>query len=113
MSTNVKVGDLAVIVGAKEAPQNNGRIVEVVRAFTQGEVWGNNMKAKSAPAWMVRSTGTPLVIKTENVLTGRSWFRLVQERPYSDRCLRPIRDPGDAAVDEIVQRVGTPEAVSA
>lgn len=110
---NCKPGDLAVIVGAKEAPQNNGRIVEVVRAFPIGEVWGNNMKRGPAPAWIVRSTGTPLVMKTENVLTGRTWFRLVQERPYSDRCLRPIRDHGDDATDEMVLLVGMPGEVTA
>ena len=110
---NCKPGDLAVIVGAKQAPQNNGRIVEVVRAFPTGEVWGNNMKRGPAPAWIVRSTGTPLVMKTENVLTGRTWFRLVQERPYSDRCLRPIRDAGDDAVDEMVLLTGQAGGVPA
>jgi hypothetical protein len=78
-----------------------------------GDVWGNNMKRGDAPSWVVRSVGTPLVIKTENILTGKTWFRLVLERPYSDRCLRPIRDPGDDAVDEIVQLTGMPEEVTA
>lgn len=102
-----------MIVGAKEAPQNNGRIVEVVRAFLPGELWCNNTKLGDAPSWIVRSVGTPLVIKTKNVLTGKSWFRLVQERPYSDRCLRPIRDPGDDAVDEMMQLTGMPGEVTA
>lgn len=113
MKTNVKAGDLAIIVGAQMCPENNGRIVEVVRPFLPGEVWGNSVLPTNRPSWIVRSVGSPLACAFTNALTGQTRTEYRPERPYGDRLLRPIHNPGDDAVDEMVQIVGKPEGVKA
>lgn len=108
---NVKQGDLAIIVGVQICPENNGRIVEVVRPFVKGERFGNSFKPTDTPGWLVRSVGTDLAILVTNKLTGQMKFNYVPERPYADRYLRPIRPQPEDAVDEMVNLVGKPEGV--
>ena len=113
MKTNVKAGDLAIIVGASVATENNGRIVEVLRPLPVGHQWGNATVTGDNPSWLVRTKGFPLVCLFTDRLTGRVRRELRQERPYSDRCLRPIRPQPDDAVDEMVRIVGKPKGVTA
>lgn len=103
---NCKPGDLAIIVGATKAPDNNGKIVEVVRPAVAGEVmFGLRVRPREA-SWIVRSIGSPLTI----TLAGIPYQS--HERPYQDRFLRPIRPQPDDATDEMVLIAGKPaEAV--
>lgn len=111
MKTNVKKGDLAFIVGATVCPENNGKIVEVVRPFPVGQQWGNAVVTGENPSWFVRTKGSPLLCIFTDRLTGTIRKELRQERPYSDRCLRPIRPQPDDAVDEMVKLVGKPSGL--
>ncbi|MBI2725418.1 MAG: hypothetical protein HYX42_04130 [Polaromonas sp.] len=82
---NCKPGDLAIVVGL--GPNNNGRIVEVVRHAVSGEtVAGFIFLAKGPPPfWLIKTTGTLLQWDGDSVT----------ERVINDRFLRPIRDqPG-------------------
>ena len=85
---NCKQGDLAIIVRCTLEPSANGKIVRCVSSFViDGHV-----------GWEI----DPFV-KVSN-----GYYSSVV-----DRLLRPIRDPGDDAVDEIVRLVGKPEMVTA
>lgn len=89
---NCKPGDLAVIVFAAKLSQI-GRLVEVLH---RGEEYGDG-----AVYWHVRVQGSPVkvaIISANNVHTGRFETRLDCDVP--DAWLRPIRDPGDDAIDE-------------
>lgn len=72
---NCKPGDLAIIVSSRLAPENIGRIVEVVRRRSPDG---------SLPCWIVRSN-QPLVNRWED-----GFVELVYERIYRDLCLRPV-----------------------
>lgn len=82
---NVKPGDLAVIIkgGWAAAAANEGRIVEVVRAFP--------FIVEGAFSWYV---------KGRLVMPGGAE---VGELGVKDCDLRPIRNPGDDAVDEMLR----------
>lgn len=49
-----------------------------------------------------------LVVERDDGVKGNEYIKGI-----SDKCLRPIRDPGDDAVDEMVLRVGAPDKVAA
>jgi hypothetical protein len=85
---NVKPGDLARVVG-QDAPENNDRLVEVLRpAFD--------------PYWWCCLPLSPVLAVEQG---GRERWAERGEKVYiHDSCLRPIRDPGDDAVDEISLR---------
>lgn len=88
---NCRPGDIARIV-------NNagyeGRLVEVLRAAVT-----TDCTVIDALAWWCRSLGAPLPTYCDD---GRTVH--LQERAIRDRDLRPIRDPGDDAIDEISTR---------
>lgn len=85
---NCKPGDLAIIVRSRFAPENIGRIVEVMRR-RNGE--------RAGPQWLVRSD-RDLVERWEN-----GWVRLVRQRFYLDVCLRPIS--GVPVTDDVKDEV--------
>jgi len=93
---NCKLGDLAVIIHAPDAPENLGAIVEVVQA-----VPGCPCGCTTGPCWMVTSKGRKLI-----------GFNIFNMRMSADRVgildssLRPIRPQPDDAVDEIVKSAG-------
>lgn len=103
---NCKPGDLAVIV--RSTLGNTGKIVRVLRAShgncltvgesyeVKGERW---IRDSQEFKWIVESQGAPL-----NCSNGRR----VMTRPFSDRNLRPIRDPGDDAQDETLEWLPVP-----
>lgn len=87
---NCKPGDLAVIVQSHD-PRNIGKLVNVLRPYDSRSWW----------------------ITCTSVL-----HRLYSDCPPGAECatydayLRPIRDPGDDAVDEMLQRIGSPSEVA-
>lgn len=100
-----KQGDLAVVCGAEATPEMLNRFVIVVRLARPGEIFGwIGLKEWEPAVWVVRpaSDGT-LPWRLSN-----GWLAEVSERPFADDCLRPIRDPGDDAVDETLLRLPSP-----
>jgi hypothetical protein len=105
---NCKPGDLAVIVGFNaQHPHLTGRIVDVIEAPPLGKMFKlPDGKAHSAvqadvPCWVIRfHNGVDL-----SGLRGRP-NALYGVCP--DRALRPIRDPGEDATDETLQRLPAP-----
>lgn len=95
---NIKPTDkLAYTVHSCE-PQNSNRIVEIVRYVG---FWTFGDGSTDPHVWLVK-TVTPLID-----VAGKEWIGNVY---IQDRYLRPIRDPGEDAVDEILQLLGKPEA---
>lgn len=93
---NCKPGDLARVV---DCGTYTDRLVEVVRMH--GLI---TKYAALGALWFVKPIGfTPhdcnLTVDGEMLLP--------------DNRLRPIRDPGDDAVDEVIQRIGTPHKETA
>ena len=98
-----KVGDLAVTLGMRD-PANNGRLVEILRRYIDGEILpGHSFAYKNGgDGWVCRSLGMAL----STLLDGNQDIRTI-----NDSSLRPIRDnPGE---DEILRLVGKPERKSA
>lgn len=87
---NCKPGDLAV-THSMLIPSNNDRLVNVLRMAEEHECGGS-----SDLAWICESLGSPMQCQSIGGVDMHP--RLV--RPISDQCLRPIRDPGDDALDE-------------
>jgi hypothetical protein len=95
---NCRPDDLARII--KSNSGYTDRLVDVVRLFGVGP--GHYVHL--GPLWYVRPIGfTPHDCK----LTPEGLFL------FPDRLMRPIRNPGNDAVDEMVLRVGAPEGVTA
>jgi len=93
---NVKPGDLAIIVitGPHGAPENIGRIVEVVAVAVHGErfvsVKGETTPVDAPsgkPMWRVRSVGSPLAWNSSFLNPVRRYY---YERPILDSWLRPV-----------------------
>jgi hypothetical protein len=87
---NCKPGDLAVIV--KVGPLAKGllgRFVTVLRPHKDslGVYWDYEPLLQTVDGYVVAAV--------------------------EDECLRPIRDPGEDAVDEMVQKLGKPQEVTA
>lgn len=100
---NCEPGDLAIVVNARSTPELNGRIVLVRRAIQLGEKL-NGIKVvdypgyNNSPTWVVEACGSPL-----------PWVGgLYKMRAVADRCLRPIRNPGEDAQDETLQWLPVP-----
>ena len=98
MELRCKPGDLAVVVGATIHPSMNGRIVRCIRLLgAQEPIDGVSWKNPNGLAsWLVSSEGSPMP-------WGGGPF--VMRRAIADRFLRPIRDPGDDAVDETLRQL--------
>lgn len=101
---NCKPGDLAVIVGFNPAhPHTTGRIVDVIEAAPVGVGFrlpdGKSHHPCRAGAWIIRFHN-PVNL---NAIRGRSSAVFAV---CPDAHLRPIRDPGEDAVDETL--IGNP-----
>lgn len=88
---NCKPGDLAIFV--KSCCGNEGKIVRCIRLLSSAQA----AREEFAPGalWEIDT----LVLTTY----GDVWCRAFDEQ------LRPLRDPGDGAVDEMVKIVGKPK----
>jgi len=85
-------------------------LVEVLHATCDGDIFTSisgesfdfeNISGK--PTWTVRMLGRPQP-STHNP------GHVFAELPVLDAALRPIRDPGEDATDEVVERLGKPVA---
>lgn len=103
---NCRPGDLAYIIGASEYA---GMIVEVLHAaparreFRLPDGMIHEAIPFDLPFWVFRSAGTPF--RCPMVVGG---FRSSIYGAGPDSRLRPIRDPGEDATDEIILRIGKP-----
>lgn len=107
---NCKPGDLAVIVRDEKNLGLLGRICRVLHAASTSEFRlpdGYLHVPCSAGRWAI-DFNEPINVPLRN---GNSrWTRFAVA---NDAALRPIRDPGDDAIDEMVLIVGKPEGVTA
>lgn len=103
---NCKPGDLAVIVGfSPKHPHLTGRIVEVIEMAPVG--MGFRLPDGK---WHLPCPANEWVIRFQNpvdlsVVRGRSSGIYAA---CHDSKLRPLRDPGEDATDEVVERLGRP-----
>lgn len=107
---NCKPGDLAVIVGTVLVPQNNGKIVRVVRRAVPGEVVSFcgikvHLRDDRTDSWWIESEGSDL-----GFLLANDHIVQCRERPLGDKYLRPIRDSDDE--DEMLRIAGKPRETS-
>lgn len=93
---NCKPGDLAVIVAPDTSTRNLGKIVRVLHGSRLGDGW-----------WWVESL-SPAFMNGPG-----SCDRVAMEGNIEDRRLRPIRDPGDDAVDETLLWLPAPTTETA
>lgn len=105
---NCKPGDLAVLVNEDhDCLCNIGALVTITQL---DDVYRDS--------WLFKDASRPLK-SVGNVDGGPvAWCRSSYDNAFgtafiSDRYLRPIRDPGDDAIDEMVLIVGKPEGVTA
>lgn len=78
-------GDRAFVRSCPNAPENIGRIVRVLRPALPGEFTSSTSDG-TAPAWIVRSEGTPLVC----TVAGLPLRFYGMERPMLDAMLQPL-----------------------
>lgn len=90
---NCKQGDLAIIV--RSLAGNEGRIIRCVKYVPQLRYRFLDGTQETKPGWLM-DEALPTILADE-------------KSPYIWDCwLRPIRDPGDDAVDEMVKLVPLP-----
>lgn len=94
MKLNCKPGDLAVIV-KDDFPENLGKFVHVI-CFADPEYYPK-LDGESPNQWECKPSSTLMAWDDRNWRYRSSSTALVS---IADECLRPIRDPGDDAVDE-------------
>lgn len=107
---NCKPGDIAIVVRSAK-PENIGALVRVLRRFFAPvsvgcayEAFGAKWLAnEESPMWVVEAIGRPLVCSHSQ--------QTLRIRPWADYGLRPIRDPGDDAVDEMLRIAGRPDEI--
>lgn len=95
-----RVGDLAVIVCDEQPQKDVGKFVHV-REATWSDDYGD-------PCWICDSAGDKLRYWAET-----RWRYAKKGICIPDAWLRPIRDPGDDATDEMVLISGKPQEVTA
>ncbi|MFS2047533.1 hypothetical protein ACEN9J_02990 [Variovorax sp. Varisp41] len=99
---NCKPGDLARIVCPRSI--NRDRLVRCIRLLVRGEemtIQGVTFQPVSGEGfWAVEGR-----LSAQGIEGG---IETVPGGPIHDRWLRPIRDPGEDAVDETLQRLSAP-----
>ncbi len=102
---NVKPGDIAQIIH----PEMYGTFVEILHVAPMGQFNlpdGQPANCENSDCWVFEFLGQPK--KVGITYEFRYGERLAKFAHCHDKWLRPIRDPGDDAVDEILQLVGAP-----
>lgn len=85
---NCKPGDIAVLINTPpEFTEHIGMVVRVVRLA--------HVASSIGPGWIYE--GRPILLPSGTPVVG-----------IEDAFLRPLRDPGDSAVDEMLLLVGSP-----
>lgn len=100
---NCKKDDLAIVVRSFTG-ENLGKIVRCLRLANPEDLWLHNV-GYDGPVWLIDQT---LICRS---LANLNYFAEVPLVP--DEILRPIRDPGEDATDEMVQLLGKPQEVTA
>lgn len=96
MNLRCRPGDLCVIVD-DEFPENLGKFLTVVKSAEAIE---------GKPAWQCFS---PSILRAWNAFGTASELTEPNELvDWTDDALRPLRDPGDDATDEILRIAGKP-----
>lgn len=94
---NCKPGDLAVMKRPWLNDEDIGRVVSVIRLGSKGE------------RVTMRNGGFS---SFDSPLKSAAWLVDAHHHEFpcfvADECLRPIRPQPDDAVDEVIQRIGTP-----
>lgn len=109
---NVKPGDLAVVLSATSviACRATDRVVTVISRVhgERAHLPDGKVVILNGPAMWIVLFPSEIEIPTTNggIYKSRHWV-------MHDHRLRPIRDPGDDAVDQMVERVGKPNEVTA
>lgn len=108
---NCKPGDLAYVTSQAETPGLAGRFVIVEqlvqsRDFTVCGEWWIDI---DEPSWVCSPADGGTL--PHQRLDGEVGF--IRRRVIPDAILRPIRDPGDDATDEMVLIAGKPQEVTA
>ena len=96
MGLNCKPDELCRVVGMPWTPEANDHFVTTVRLISVGDEYEGGVFAANpagGPAWLVRGHNIPM-----RSIAGT--FHFQSKRVINDKFLRPIRDPGDDAVDE-------------
>ena len=111
--SNVRPGQLAIVVNREVLPENNGKIVKVIEEIRSGNpfpgpgggiFWGS---LDRGPFWIVESMGTPIVFNAWTQQFGA--FPMAQMvATFPDRNLRPLLDTDGE--DEMVTRAGAAPA---
>ena len=97
--SNVKAGDLAIVVGAIKNPRANGHIVEVIERRPHGKFqMPNGRWAAPSPTsdlvWLIKYVGGPgPVVSTDGKQISDSLYGCI-----SDSALRPL--PGDESTED-------------
>lgn len=99
---NCRPGDLARIVGLHPACGLNDKIVKLRNESPV--IWVEG----AAPQWKLEERVSFVADRNVMDLSGTRYFagELVYVDALADSCLRPIRDPGSDAIDEMVAKVG-------
>lgn len=96
---NCKPGDLAVLIKGRHC----GRLFHILNLaprerFLLPDGWPNQSNSDRAPAWVCEVAGSPVEVWLTNGERRMSRFVVCQ-----DYALRPIRDPGEDVVDEMLR----------
>ena len=85
----IEPGCLAMIVGSRGCPENNGRVVRVLRRMVAGEMGVNGLliHTRYPFAWLVEAFGQPLTLIT----TSRKRMQVMQ-RLYAPKHLIRLDD---------------------
>ncbi len=95
---NCKPGDLAVVVRDREAPQNIGRLCEVISLAGPFGFYGPPVAREEGVEWLVKPCTT--------LIAWGPGFQLIDDEDicaFPDADLKPIRDAGDGAKDEMLR----------
>tara|TARA_B100001250_G_scaffold410687_1_gene437636 strand:- start:766 stop:1104 length:339 start_codon:yes stop_codon:yes gene_type:complete len=104
---NCKPGDIARIVH----PSMYGTLVDILHAAPVGNYRlpdGQTGFGDEPGCWVFKFLGQPKDVPMYNGFKDFIGTRKAQYAACHDRWLRPIRDPGDDAVDETIVRLGKP-----
>lgn len=106
---NVRPGDIARVVH----PSQYGKLVQVHQLIT-GMPYkhpnGHPAMPSCLGAWEVESLGSAFPVT--RMRSGVPYGDFSQWAACDDKWLRPLRDSGDDAVDEMLQRTGKPETAA-
>jgi hypothetical protein len=100
---NCKPGDLAIIVNCVRDVELNGRLVEVI--------FEENVSEWVAPdgfIWWDAAVNRSCAVRSLGLAFDYGTGAPTEYALFEARCVKPLRDPGDDAVDETLLRLPSP-----